>query len=104
MVTTQYSGQLVKPRTKWNQKEETKQPEFRCERGHEFETPVQQTVSCTIYTADFGGSYTAFKDDFGRDFLRAGCPRYNDQLAMQEFDFLRIEGTFRSTYPVTAGG
>jgi putative restriction endonuclease len=84
-------------------KRKTKHPEFRCERGHEFETPVQQTVSCTKYTADFGGSYTAFKDDFGRDFLRAGCPRYSDQLAMQEFDFLRMEMTFRSTYPVTAG-
>jgi putative restriction endonuclease len=80
----------------------TKQPEFRCERGHEFETPARENASCTKYTADFGGTFTPFTEEFGRDFLRPGCPRYSDQLAMQEFDFLRMEAAFRGKYPRTA--
>jgi hypothetical protein len=83
-------------------KRKTKQPEFRCNKGHEFETPVQENASCTKYTAQFGDSFTPFTEDFGRDFLRQGCPRFSDQLAMQEYEFPRMERIFRSAFPGAA--
>src|SRR5260370_2502864 len=47
----------------------TKQPEFRCERGHEFETPVRENASCTKYIADFGAPLTPLSAECRRDFL-----------------------------------
>jgi putative restriction endonuclease len=79
----------------------TMHPKYRCNKGHEFDEPVRETVSCTKYTAHFG-PFTPFTEAFGRDFLRQGCPRYNDQLAMQEFDFSLMEAAFRNAYPVAA--
>jgi hypothetical protein len=79
----------------------TKQPEYRCNDGHEFDQPIKENAPCTKYTAQFGGTFTPFTDDFGRDFLRQGCPRYSDQLAMQEFDFSRIERVLRDSFPTT---
>jgi hypothetical protein len=80
----------------------SKQPPYRCNQKHEFEEPVQETRSCTRYTANFGQTFITFEDQFGREELRNGCPRYNEQLAMQEFDFARVQETFRSHYPNAA--
>ena len=80
----------------------TKKPVYRCKSGHEFEEPVRENASCTKYTAHFTGAFEPFIEVFGRDFLRQGCPRYSDQNAMQEFDYLRMEAAFRTTFPKTA--
>jgi putative restriction endonuclease len=80
----------------------TKNPRYRCKRGHEFDEPVQVDADCTKYTAHFDDSFRPFADRFGRDFLRQGCPRYSDQLAMQEFDFSTMEAPFRSSFPEDA--
>jgi len=77
----------------------TKQPEYRCNKGHEFQKPTRENASCVKYTAHFGDTFTPFAEEFGRDFLRQGCPRFSDQLAMQEYDFSRMEGVFRNTFP-----
>ncbi len=79
-----------------------KQPTYRCNQGHEFELPVQETIGCTKYVAQFGNTFRAFTEQFGREFLRRGCPRYSDQLAMQEFELSRIEEEFRAAYPLAA--
>jgi hypothetical protein len=80
----------------------TKKPDFRCHEGHEFQAPCIEHAPCIKYTALFGGTFAAFDECFGRDFLRLGCPRYSDQLAIQEFDFLRMESEFRSRFPKSA--
>ena len=80
----------------------TKKPLYRCKNGHEFEEAVRENASCTKYTAHFAGAFKPFTEVFGRDFLRQGCPRYSDQNAMQEFDYLRMEAAFRTTFPKTA--
>jgi putative restriction endonuclease len=72
----------------------TKQPEYRCNKGHEFETPTRENASCV--------KYTPFTERFGRNFLRQGCPRFSDQLAMQEYDFAKMEGVFRNAFPDAA--
>lgn len=80
----------------------TKAPAYRCKKGHEFEEPAREDASCTKYTAHFGQTFRPFSDTFGRDLLRDGCPRYSDQLAMQEFDFSLIEAKLRSSFPHAA--
>jgi putative restriction endonuclease len=80
----------------------TKKPAYRCNKGHEFETPTRENANCVKYTAHFGDTFTPFTEKFGRDFLRQGCPRFSDQLAMQEFDFTRMESVFRSAFPGAA--
>jgi putative restriction endonuclease len=80
----------------------TKQPLYRCKNGHEFEEPVRENVSCTKYTARFTGTFEPFTEVFGRDFLRQGCPRYGDQNAMQEFEYLRMAAAFRDRFPKAA--
>lgn len=80
----------------------TKKPEFRCHEGHEFERPSVEYAACTKYTALFGSSFVPFSEHFERNFLRPGCPRYSDQLAIQEFDFFRMESEFRNRFPKSA--
>lgn len=77
----------------------TKDPPYRCNNGHEFADPVKETVDCTKYAADFGRTFVGFSEEVSRDFLRKGCPRYSDQLAMQEFDYTSVEALFSATYP-----
>jgi hypothetical protein len=79
-----------------------RQPEYRCNDGHEFVTPIQENADCTKYTAHFGTTFTPFSEEFGREFLRQGCPRYSDQLAMQEFDFSSMEAMFLNRYSESA--
>lgn len=76
-----------------------RQPEYRCNDGHEFEIPNQENAGCTKYTAHFGSTFARFNEEFGREFLRQGCPRYSDQLAMQEFDFPSMQTVFLNRYP-----
>jgi hypothetical protein len=78
---------------------QSKSPLYRCKSGHEFDDPVQVDAECTKFTALFGNSFIQFQNKFGRDFLRQGCPRYSDQLAMQEFEFRRMEEAFRTKFP-----
>jgi ssDNA-binding Zn-finger/Zn-ribbon topoisomerase 1 len=84
-------------------KRKTRRPEYRCDDGHEFDRPIQENARCTAYTAQFGTTFRPFTEVFGREFLRQGCPRYSDQLAIQEFDFTRMEAVIRSSYPKAAG-
>lgn len=81
---------------------QTKEPAYRCKNGHEFENPIRENAGCTKYTAYFGETFTRFTGAFGRDFLRQGCPRYSDQLAMQAFDYLKMEAVFRGTFSLDA--
>jgi hypothetical protein len=80
----------------------TREPAYRCKNGHEFEEPLHENADCTKYTAHFDGTFAPFTENFGRDFLRQGCPRYSDQLAMQEFDFSKMDAVFRAAFPQNA--
>jgi putative restriction endonuclease len=79
-----------------------KLPEYRCNKGHEFESPARENASCIKYTAHFGKTFSPFAEQFSRAFLRQGCPRFSDQLAMQEFEFSLMETAFRRDYPGAA--
>ena len=80
----------------------SKKPTYRCKKGHEFDEPLKIHADCSKFIAQFGSSFVPFTGQFGRDFLRQGCPRYSDQLAMQEFDFQSMEGIFNRKFPADA--
>lgn len=80
----------------------SKTPAYRCKNGHEFEDPARENASCTKYVARFGLTFRPFTDTLGRDFLRRGCPRYSDQVAMQEIVLSFIEADLRRDFPQAA--
>ena len=64
----------------------TRSPRFRCNKGHEFESPLEQIAPCTLFVAELGDSFSAAPAAVALDQLRAACPRYTDQLSIQEID------------------
>jgi len=70
---------------------------FRCNGGHEFDAPVTEEVECTEYEAHYGDSFARSIGDIPMPELRKACPKYTDQLAIQELDFEQIRSqAFRS--------
>jgi hypothetical protein len=59
---------------------------FRCDKGHEFDVPLTESVAVTQFTALFGRSYLPAHGELPLDVLRAACPRWNGQLAIQAID------------------
>ncbi len=69
-----------------------KRPRFRCREGHEFDEPVETVEPCTHYEAYFDGSFLRVRGVSVHEVRRA-CPKFNGQLAMQEVDLARLEGS-----------
>ena len=66
-------------------KERTTRPlKFRCDGKHEFSEPVVEKVPCTLYAADFGSTFARADGVIEAQWLKDACPRYSDQLAIQE--------------------
>jgi putative restriction endonuclease len=62
----------------------TRHPLYRCDNGHEFDQPIVEFVACKHYEAAFGLSFVDTPGAVDIDVLRAACPRYSGQLAIQE--------------------
>jgi HNH endonuclease len=70
---------------------------YRCNRGHEFQKPLSDIATCTMYQARYDGAFVPARIEIPMDVLRRACPRYADQLAIQELDFGQIaERAFES--------
>jgi hypothetical protein len=74
-------------------------PQYRCVNGHTFDIAAQETLPCTQFTAYFGDTFVSAQEALHIDMLRAACPKYNRQLAMQRLDFTRIETTLVAQIP-----
>jgi len=80
-------GQMVSKRRK------IKRPRYLCQAGHEFDDPIKIQAPCTRYFARFGETFKdAGQPPIPVEQVRRACPRYNEQLAMQEVDPSRLEG------------
>lgn len=69
----------------------TRQPLYRCDNGHEFDAPLIDEAAITMFTAHFGDTYLAAPGYISLERLRAACPRWNGQLAIQKLDLQAIE-------------
>lgn len=59
-------------------------PMFRCRRGHQFDEPRVERVSCIQYEAYYGDTFIDTPGAIPIEVLRAACLRRPGQLAMQE--------------------
>lgn len=64
---------------------------FRCNHGHQFDAPVTEEVECAEYEAHYEGSFTRATSDIPMQEFRKACPKYSDQLAIQQLDFEQIQ-------------
>jgi hypothetical protein len=64
---------------------------FRCNHGHQFDAPITEEVECAEYEAHYEGSFTRAKSDIPMHEFRKACPKYSDQLAIQQLDFDQIQ-------------
>lgn len=83
-------------------KRKTKHPVYRCFGGHVFDEPIGVQRDGTSFKAIFGNTFSSFPDQFGREFLRPGCPNYNGQHSIKWFEFGRMAAKFYSKYPHSA--
>jgi hypothetical protein len=64
-------------------------PKYRCHNKHVFEEPIVDTVECIQYEARLG-NFLRRENAVPLDVLRRACPRYSDQLAIQQLDLIRL--------------
>ena len=84
-------------------KRKTKEYEFRCYRcGHEFSTPIMETVERKIFTAHFNDTFVAAEGAVNLEILRKACPKYNGQLAMQLIEIEQIKAALLENAPIVA--
>ncbi len=65
-------------------KRTTKKPTFRCAKGHEFSKEIRSEEPCFRYSAYFGDTFLDARGLLDRHQLSQACPKFNQQLAMQE--------------------
>ncbi len=69
----------------------TRRPRYRCDQCKaEFDEPETEEVPVTKYAAHFDGSFVGTPGAATIAELRAACPNYNGQLAMQRIDLDRV--------------
>jgi hypothetical protein len=78
-----------------------RQPPFRCNEGHEFPAPLQETVAVRSYAAHFGGSFVGTPEGVPVSMLKASAIRPSDQLSIEEIDTARLEPALLSAFPDT---
>lgn len=69
-----------------------KRPLYRCDCGYEFDVPRLETMECVKFAAWFEGTFRRLAEPLPVEQVLAACPRYNEQMAMQELLLERLEG------------
>ncbi len=72
----------------------TKVPHYRCNKGHEFDSPINENIECTKYIIHFEDSFFTPKTNVSVEALRDACPRPADQLSIQEIDVIKLKDIF----------
>ncbi len=82
-------------------KRANRQPPFRCNAGHEFDEPLEETVAVRSYEAHFGNSFIAAPEAVPVSALKAAAIRPSDQLSIEEIDPARLEPALIRAFPDT---
>jgi predicted HNH restriction endonuclease len=64
-------------------------PLYRCNKGHEFDTPLVDQVECQQFVAKYDGTFAAWPDVTVQD-IRNVCVSYHSQLSIQPLDSERF--------------
>ena len=81
-----------------------KTPRYKCREGHLFEERevIKDERECTLFEAHFEGTFRPLAKRLAVAEVRAACPRYNGQLAMQQLDLERLQGDAKRLLSRTA--
>src|SRR4030095_3990218 len=79
----------------------SKLPRFRCDRGHEFDTPREDEVSVTLYQAEYESSFVDAPGGVPVALMKAAALRPSDQLSIEEIDLSQIEAALLRSFPKT---
>jgi 5-methylcytosine-specific restriction enzyme A len=82
---------------------ETRRPRYRCNQKHEFNTPLEELVPCTHFSADFGSSFVGTPEALSLQELRTACPRPAGQLAIQEISWEGLAPKLTERFPAVQG-
>jgi hypothetical protein len=81
---------------------EKRRPLWRCDNGHEFDTPRRVSEPVTLFTAYYGDDYLATPDFIPVSELKAAALRPNDQMSIEELSVERFEAALLAGYPGSA--
>jgi 5-methylcytosine-specific restriction protein A len=73
-------------------------PEFRCNKGHEFDLPVEERVECRKFVAKYGANFTP-TTNLSIETARKACPRFNGQNSIQPLDVQQLRGYLNAASP-----
>lgn len=69
---------------------EGREPRYRCDRGHRFFEPLVERIVVKRFIARFDDSYVPARGAIGLPELRAACPEWNGQHAIQAIDLAKV--------------
>lgn len=72
-----------------------KRPLYRCDCGYEFDVPRSVEEECVKSSAWFEKTFRPLTEHVPVEQVLAACPRYNEQMAMQELVLELLEGSAR---------
>lgn len=78
-----------------------KLPKFRCGRGHEFDTPMEDLTDVTVFAAHYENTFVDATDAVSVAEIKAAALRPNDQLSIEEIDIRKIERRIMAAFPET---
>lgn len=82
---------------------QTRRPPYRCDKKHEFDTPLEEMAACTHFSAEFGDSFVDTPGALSLQDLRAACPRPAGQLAIQEISWMGLVPMLAQRFPAVQG-
>lgn len=68
-----------------------REPQWLCNKGHEFSTPTEIEVEVTKYSAFFGETFTDLQEALSLSQLKQAALRPSDQLSIEEVDLSQLE-------------
>lgn len=74
-------------------------PPFRCNKGHEFKIPSEESKTVTAFEAHYGNTFMPITNGTSSKLLKRAALRPSDQLAIEELDFLKVGNFFSGKYP-----
>ena len=66
-------------------------PEYRCQDGHTFDSPVVETFPSKLFVATYGNSFVDATGELPASVIKSAALRPSDQLSIEELDIGRIE-------------
>lgn len=79
----------------------TMRPLYRCDKGHEFDEPLEDAIDVVSFEAHYGQSFVQTPDAVPVSMVKAAALRPSDQLSIEEIAVDRLEAAIERAYPAS---